>query len=119
MKFSRLTLLFTIGVVTGLVNGLLGIGGGTILIPSMVFLLGISQHKAHGTSLAVILPTTVASSVVYGLNNNLNYMIALKVITGSMLGGYLGARLMNRIPANRLRQFFGLFMFLAGLRMVI
>ncbi|MDT3699966.1 MAG: sulfite exporter TauE/SafE family protein [Thermincola sp.] len=118
MNHAKLSLIIGIGIVTGLVNGLLGIGGGTILIPAMVIALGISQHQAHGTSLAVILPTTVASCIVYGLNNNLNYTIALQVVTGGILGGYLGARLMNKIPADRLRQFFGVFMFLAGLRMM-
>jgi len=118
MRNTKLALLIAIGITTGMVNGLLGIGGGTILIPSMVLALGISQHQAHGTSLAVILPTTVASCIVYGLNDDLNYKIALQVVSGGILGGYLGARLMNKIPADRLRQFFGVFMFMAGLRMM-
>ena len=119
MRHTNLMLLITIGVLTGLINGLLGIGGGTILIPSMVFFIGIAQHQAHGTSLAVILPTTVASCLIYGFNDELSFKISLQVVTGSMVGGYLGAKLMNRIPAHRLRQFFGLFMLLAGLRMLI
>jgi len=114
MRNTKLALLIAIGITTGMVNGLLGIGGGTILIPSMVLALGISQHQAHGTSL----PTTVASCIVYGLNDDLNYKIALQVVSGGILGGYLGARLMNKIPADRLRQFFGVFMFMAGLRMM-
>lgn len=118
MKHISLIYLILIGIATGLVNGLLGVGGGTILIPSMVFLLGISQHQAHGTSLAVILPTTLASSIVYGVNHNLDFSVAVKVASGGILGGYLGAKLMNKIPADRLRKFFGLFMFLAGLRMM-
>ncbi len=101
-----------------MVNGLLGIGGGTILIPAMVFLMGVAQHQAHGTSLAVILPTTVASCFIYGLNDDLNFMLTLQVVTGGVIGGYLGAKLMNRIPARKLKQFFGIFMFLAGLRMM-
>lgn len=119
MKHVSLALLLGIGIITGIVNGLLGIGGGTILIPSMVFFLGISQHQAHGTSLAIILPTTIASSIIYGLHEDLNWAVTIEVITGSMLGGYLGAKLMNKIPARRLRQFFGVFMFLAGLRMIL
>jgi len=119
MKHASMALLLVIGIITGLVNGLLGIGGGTILIPSMVFLMGIAQHQAHGTSLAVILPTTIASSIIYGLNNDLNYIVSLEVAAGGMLGGYLGAKLMNRLSAKRLRQFFGIFMFLAGLRMIL
>lgn len=118
MKNTKLALLIAIGIATGLVNGLLGIGGGTILIPSMVVALGLSQHQAHGTSLAVILPTTIASCIVYGLNNDLDFKIAVEVVSGGLFGGYLGARLMNKIPADKLRKFFGVFMFLAGLRMM-
>ncbi|PKM81870.1 MAG: sulfite exporter TauE/SafE family protein [Firmicutes bacterium HGW-Firmicutes-14] len=117
MKHFNLLFLIIIGIITGFINGLLGIGGGTILIPSMVFLLGVAQHQAHGTSLAVIMPTTIASCIIYGLNKDLDFRVALQVVTGGIAGGYLGARLMNRISAGRLRQFFGVFMFLAGIRM--
>lgn len=118
MKKINLAALLFIGIITGFVNGLLGIGGGTILIPTMVFIIGITQHQAHGTSLAVILPTTIASCIIYGLNNDLNFMMALKVAIGGICGGYLGAKIMNKIPGKRLRQFFGLFMLLAGIRMI-
>lgn len=119
MNFILWLKLLAIGLITGLVNGLLGIGGGTILIPCMVFLLGISQHQAHGTSLAIILPTALVSSIIYGLNNDLDIKLSLQVALGGMAGGYLGARLMNYIPAATLKKFFALFMFLAGLRMVM
>lgn len=119
MNLSVWLKLLAIGLATGLVNGLLGIGGGTILIPCMVFLLGISQHQAHGTSLAIILPTALVSAFIYGLNNDLNIKLSLQVALGGMAGGYLGARLMNHIPAATLKKFFAVFMFLAGLRMVL
>jgi uncharacterized membrane protein YfcA len=118
MNNRTMIIIFIIGAITGVINGLLGIGGGTILIPSMVFLMGASQHQAHGTSLAVILPTTIVSCIVYGINGALNVEIALKVAAGGIIGGYIGALIMNKIPANRLRQFFGVFMFLAGFRMM-
>lgn len=107
-----------IGLVTGLVNGLLGIGGGTILIPAMIFLLGEKQHKAHGTSLAIILPTAVVSAIVYYFHDNLDLSLTLKVVTGAVIGGYIGAKLMNKIPAKSLKKLFGIFMVVAGLRMV-
>jgi len=107
-----------IGLVTGLVNGLLGIGGGTILIPAMIFLLGEKQHKAHGTSLAIILPTAVVSTLVYYFHDNLDLGLTLKVVTGAVIGGYIGAKLMTKIPAKSLKKLFGIFMVVAGLRMV-
>ncbi len=111
-------LLGIIGLLTGFINGLLGIGGGTILIPSMVFLLGEKQHIAHGTSLSVILPTALISSIVYQAHNHMDWTLALKIAASGMLGGYIGAKLMQYIPAQRLKQIFGIFMVLAGTRML-
>lgn len=108
-----------IGILTGLINGLLGIGGGTILIPAMVFLLGEEQHTAHGTSLAIILPTAFVSTIIYQLNNHIDWGLVTKIVLSAALGGYLGAKLMKKIPAPQLRKLFGLFMLLAGLRMVV
>ncbi len=109
----------TVGLITGLINGLIGIGGGTILIPAMVFLLGEKQHVAHGTSLSIILPTAIVSTFIYQTNNHMDWGLAIKIAASGMLGGYLGARLMNKIPAWHLKQLFGIFMILAGLRMVL
>ncbi|NLW25077.1 MAG: sulfite exporter TauE/SafE family protein [Clostridia bacterium] len=106
------------GLITGIVNGLLGIGGGTILIPAMIFLLGEKQHQAHGTSLAVILPTALVSTFIYRYNDSLDLNLTVKVVAGAVIGGYLGAKLMNKIPATTLKKIFGIFMVIAGLRMV-
>ncbi|MDA8236237.1 MAG: TSUP family transporter [Clostridia bacterium] len=108
-----------LGFAAGLINGLLGIGGGTIIIPGLVALVGLAQHQAHGTSLAIILPTALISSLLYGLNKSMNLGLAAQVALSGMIGGYLGARLMSMIPAHSLRRLFGIFMALAGLRMVI
>jgi len=115
---QTIILLGLIGLITGMINGLLGIGGGTILIPAMIFLLGEKQHKAHGTSLAIILPTAIVSTLVYRYNNYLDLNLSLKVASGAIIGGYLGAKLMNKIPAKSLKKLFGIFMVVAGLRMV-
>jgi len=115
---KNFTLILIIGFVIGLVNGLLGIGGGTIAIPAMFFLLGVHQHQAHGTSLAIILPTALISTIIYGLHSNLDLLIALKVASAGMFGGYIGAKVMNRIPAVTLKKIFAIFMVFAGLRMV-
>ncbi|MDW7675774.1 MAG: TSUP family transporter, partial [Bacillota bacterium] len=82
ISIKRLAMIFVIGLLSGLVNGLLGIGGGTILIPAMVFLLYERQHQAHGTSLAIILPTAIVSTFIYGSHGNLDLMLALQVAIG-------------------------------------
>lgn len=118
LTFKKIIILGLIGIITGLINGLLGIGGGTILIPAMVFLLGERQHIAHGTSLSIILPTAIVSVFVYHTNNHIDWGLALKIAVSGMLGGYLGARLMQYIPAKHLRKLFGIFMAVAGIRMI-
>ncbi len=121
MQFSlrKICRLGIIGILTGLINGLIGIGGGTILIPAMVFILGEEQHTAHGTSLAIILPTAIVSTFVYQANGHMDWELAIKVATSGMLGGYLGAKLMEHIPAPKLKKLFGIFMAAAGIRMVL
>lgn len=118
MKSRTLLVISTTGLLSGLINGLIGVGGGTIVIPAMVHLLGIAQHQAHGTSLAIILPTCLTSAAVYAYQGFLPWNIILTVTATGMLGAYLGARCMNCFSPKGLRQFFGLFMVLAGVRML-
>ena len=67
MKKNNLKII-SIGLITGLINGLFGSGGGTIIVPTMIFLLGIDDHKAHATAIAVILPLTIISTIIYYLS---------------------------------------------------
>ncbi|QGG49351.1 sulfite exporter TauE/SafE family protein [Heliorestis convoluta] len=117
---NRRTLFFLLlaGLATGLVNGLVGIGGGTIVIPALVFFLSLAQHQAHGTSLAVILPTSLTSALIYWYHGFLPLQLTIVVALTGMVGAYLGARLMNHISPKNLRLLLGLFMIVAGVRML-
>jgi uncharacterized membrane protein YfcA len=108
-----------IGLVTGLCNGLFGSGGGTILVPSMVFILGMEEHKAHATAILVILPLTMLSTVIYLKNSYVDWPIALRIISGGLIGSVIGAKLLNKIPSSVLRKIFGGFMIIAAIRMVL
>lgn len=107
------------GFIAGILSGLLGVGGGIILVPLMVTYLGVTQHIAHGTSLAVIVPTALAGSIVYGFNGNINFVTALNLAVGSIIGASLGAKWMKNIPAKQLKQLFGVLLVLVGIRMVL
>ena len=107
------------GFVAGILSGLLGIGGGIIMVPAMVSLFAIAQHKAQGISLAVIIPTGIVSSIIYGFHGNIDMPIALNLILGGILGATVSARLAKRIPAHRLKQMFGVMLILVGIRMVL
>jgi uncharacterized membrane protein YfcA len=111
--------IITAGIATGFFNGLFGSGGGTIVVPAMVFLLGVKDQKAHATAIAVILPLSIISSFIYFRNNLIDWQLTLNVSLGGMIGGYIGAKLLSKIPDNILRKIFGISMIAAALRMVL
>jgi hypothetical protein len=108
-----------VGAATGLLSGLLGIGGAAVLVPGMTDLLGISQHRAAGTSLFVMIPTAAVAAVVYALGAQMDWsMVALFSLT-AVLGATLGARVMTRISAANLRRIFGIFLVFVAIRLIV
>ncbi|KPU45003.1 hypothetical protein OXPF_14810 [Oxobacter pfennigii] len=108
-----------IGAVTGFFNGLFGSGGGTIVVPAMVFLLCVEEQKAHATAISIILPLSIISAFMYFKNGMIDWKLTLNVALGSMVGGYIGAKILNKFSANALRKIFGISMILAAIRMVM
>jgi uncharacterized protein len=106
-----------IGFATGFINGLIGVGG-TLLVPSLIHFLRTERRIAHGTSLAIILPTSLISIFIYGKNGAMKYEIGIWIAIGGLVGGYLGARWLKRIPIIWLKRFFALLMIIAGTRMI-
>lgn len=115
---SRYIKFILIGLATGMANGLFGSGGGTIAVPAMVLLLDEEEHRAHATAIAVILPLTAVSALLYISNNFINWELTVKVIIGGVIGGYIGAKLLNICPSSVLRKIFAVFMILAAIRMI-
>ncbi len=107
-----------IGIAAGVANGLFGSGGGTIAVPAMVFLLDADEHKAHATALLIILPLTLVSAYFYLSHNYVDWNITWKAMVGGVVGGAIGAFLLNKCPSNILRKIFGIFMILAAIRMI-
>ncbi|HOR87112.1 MAG TPA: sulfite exporter TauE/SafE family protein [Bacillota bacterium] len=108
-----------IGLITGLVNGIFGSGGGAILVPSLIFIMGIEDHKAHATAISIILPLSLVSSFVYFRYELVDLSLTLRVASGSVIGALVGSSILNRFPVNILRKVFGLFMIIAAVRMVL
>ena len=108
-----------IGLATGLLSGLMGIGGGIIAVPAMVAYLGVSQHKAHGTSLAMMVLTATASALAYTSRGQIDLRLAAMLAVGMVAGVYVGARLMPRVPGRHLRRGFGLLILAVGVRMIV
>lgn len=103
----------------GILSGLLGIGGGVFLVPLLVGVFAIPQHLAQGISLAVVIPTAIVSSLVYSLHGSADYLVALQIIAGSMVGANFGVKVMKRLPADQLKRIFACLLVLVGLRMVL
>ncbi len=97
------------GAGAGLLAGFLGIGGGIILVPAMTGFLYLNQHKAHGTSLAIIVPIALVGALVYGLRGDVDWEWVAIIGAGSIIGTVVGAKLMMKVPAHRLRQAFGVY----------
>ncbi|PYG87305.1 hypothetical protein LY28_02210 [Ruminiclostridium sufflavum DSM 19573] len=107
-----------IGLAAGVANGLFGSGGGTIAVPAMVFLLGEEEHKAHATALLIILPLTAVSTCFYLSKSYVDWSITWKAMAGGVIGGGIGAFLLNKCPSVLLRKIFGIFMIIAAFKMI-
>jgi len=119
MSTSVILLLIIIGIVTGFTAGMLGIGGAIIMIPALVFLLGLSQHTAQGTSLAVMLPPIgILAAFNYYKAGNVNLKFALILAATFLIGSYFGSKLAINIPQPVLKKIFGLLLLVVAVRML-
>jgi hypothetical protein len=109
-----------LGLIAGICSGFLGIGGGSIIIPALVYIYGLTQHQAQGTTLALMIPPIgLLATLKYYWEGNVNLKIALFVCVGFFIGALLGAYLVTPIPDNLLKRIFGTFLILIGLKMII
>ncbi|OGX24512.1 MAG: permease [Omnitrophica WOR_2 bacterium GWF2_38_59] len=112
-------LYLVLGLVAGLFSGFLGIGGGIVLIPSLVYFLGMTQHQAQGTTLAIMLPPVFFFAVwKYYSSGNVNVPIAILASIGLTLGAYIGSSLVMNVPDLVLKRIFGCLLILVGVKMV-
>lgn len=106
------------GATAGLLGGLLGVGGGILLVPIFVFLFGFDQHRAHGTSLAVIVCLSFVGMLGYSGHGLIDWRIAFCVVIGSVIGAILGGKLIALIKSRLLRYMFCGVLGLVGVRMI-
>lgn len=116
---ARWPAIVLIGSATGLLSGLLGIGGAAILVPGLTDVLGVSQHRAAGTSLFVIIPTAAFAALVYALGAQMDWPRVALFSATAVVGATLGARAMTRVPGPLLRRFFGVFLLLIAIRLIV
>jgi uncharacterized membrane protein YfcA len=110
--------LVAFGVVVGVASGLLGVGGGTVIVPFLTLAVGFSQHSAEATSLLVVLPTAIAGSLALHRRGVGDLGLALRFGVVGAAGAVLGALVALALPADTLRLVFAVFVGVIGLRFV-
>jgi len=119
MAISDIIILVLIGLSAGFIGGALGVGGGIIIVPALVFIFGMTQHHAQGTSLAVLLfPVGILAVLNYYRKGYVNFKFALILIVAFVLGSYFGSLFSISLPESTLKKLFGVLMLAAGLRMI-
>ena len=120
MTVSQILILIVAGLIAGFVGGTLGVGGGIIIVPTLVYLLGFTQHQAQGTSLAVLLfPIGILAVINYAKNGYVNYKFAIVLILTFVIGSYFGSVFSIHMPEKVLKKIFGGLMLVAGMRMIL
>jgi uncharacterized protein len=120
MSTSMILILIVIGIITGVMAGMLGIGGAIIMIPALVFLVGISQQSAQGTSLAVMLPPVgIIAAYNYYKAGHVNIKFALILALFFLIGSYFGSKMALTIPQNVLKKIFGILLLLVAAKMLL
>ena len=108
-----------LGLAAGILSGLIGIGGGILIVPALVFLFGFSQQHAQGTTLALLVPPIgILAAWTYYKHGFVDIKVAAVIAVGFIVGSLLGARFATGISNDLLGKIFGTFLVLIGLKMI-
>ena len=102
------------GLISGIISGM-GIGGGVILIPSLVLFSGVEQIHAQGVNLVVFIPSAIIALLTHKKEGNLDSKFNKKIIIGGVIGALVGSILAVQIEENNLRKYFGFFLLAVGI----
>lgn len=105
-----------IGLIAGVISGLFAAGGGMIVVPALIHIFKLEDAKARATSVFAILPMVVASGIYYYRNNYVDWNIGIKCAVGGVIGGAIGAKLLNKISSRTLRI---LFLIYTSIKMIL
>ena len=108
-----------IGFLAGIFGGIAGVGGGAIMIPMMVGIMKLSQHRAGGTSLVTLVFTGIAGTIAYAANGYVDFLAAVLLAATAIFGARAGARFSHSLPEAKLRRYYGAFLIFIALSMVL
>lgn len=119
MAYPLILGLLLLGLVAGVFSGIVGIGGGIIMVPALVYIFGLSQHQAQGTSLGMLmLPVGILAVMQYYKQGFVDYKLVAFIAIGFVAGGYLGGKLAVTIPETLIKRIFALFMIAVAVKML-
>ena len=117
--FATIAKIVFIGVIAGFMSGYVGVGGGFIMVPLFVSMLGIPMRLASGTSLTAVCILAIPGVIEQGILGNIDYMVGIAMMVGSIPGAQLGAGLVKRVPERELRFLFAGFLLVAAVMLVV
>jgi uncharacterized membrane protein YfcA len=119
MTVETIMLIATVGLAAGILGGMVGVGGGIIIVPALVYFLAFSQHQAQGTSLALMLfPVGILGVINYYRKGYVDFRYAGLLAIGFVVGSYLGSRFSLSLPQLTVKRIFGGIMLLVALKML-
>lgn len=119
MTTQVILLLITIGLFAGMLSGLIGVGGGIIVVPALVYFLGFSQHQAQGTSLGLLLlPIGILAVLNYYNKGHIDVKVVALMAVGFLVGGWLGSKISLAISEELLKKIFAVILFYTAFKML-
>ncbi len=119
MSFSTLVILIVIGLLAGLLSGMVGIGGGILIVPLLVVLLGFSQHLAQGTSIVAMLPPIgILAAMNYFKAGYVKWEYSLVIAFTFIIGGYFGSKFAISVRPEIIRRVFGIVMLIGAIKLI-
>lgn len=119
MTIQLVLLLLLIGLAAGMLSGLVGVGGGIIVVPALVFALGFTQQQAQGTSLGLLLlPIGIFAVINYYKQGYVDIRVVLIMSVAFILGAYLGSKFALSLPEEKVKKIFAIVLFWAGIKMM-
>jgi uncharacterized membrane protein YfcA len=120
MGINEILLLVATGILAGIVAGFFGVGGGIVIIPALLFIFGMTQHQAQGTSLGVLLfPVGILAVYNYHKAGHINFKYVAILIVAFIAGSYFGSLASVNVSPQILKRAFGVLMLIVGVKMVL